>query len=79
MSKEAIEAIIGKAVVDRQFRAALFADPDQALAGYDLTEEEIAGLRAIDAESLDSLAGLLDERISKSWGSIFAPPTISPG
>jgi hypothetical protein len=65
MTKEAVEAIIGKAVLDSQFREALFANPEEALAEYDLTEEEIAALRAIDFETMESFAGTLDERISK--------------
>jgi hypothetical protein len=66
MSKEAVEAIIGKAVLDSDFREALFADPDKALAGYELTEQEVATLKGIDAETMESLAGTLDERISKA-------------
>jgi hypothetical protein len=66
MSKEALEAVIGKAVLDSEFREALFADPDQALEGYELTEEEVAALKTIDAETMESFAGSLDERISKS-------------
>ena len=67
MSKEALQAVIGKAVMDSEFREALFADPDQALEGYELTEEEVAALKAIDAETMESFAGSLDERISKSY------------
>jgi hypothetical protein len=67
MSKEALQAVIGKAVLDSEFREALFADPDQALEGYELTEEEVAALKAIDAETMESFAGSLDERISKAW------------
>jgi hypothetical protein len=66
MSKEAVESIIGRAVVDSEFREVLFADPDRALAGYDLLEAEVAALKAIDAEAMESFAGSLDERISKS-------------
>jgi hypothetical protein len=66
MSKEALQAVIGKAVMDSEFREALFADPDQALEGYELTEEEVAALKAVDAETMESFAGSLDERISKS-------------
>ena len=51
--------------MDVEFRESLFTDPDQVLAGFDLTEEEVAALKAIDAESLQSFAGSLDERISK--------------
>jgi hypothetical protein len=65
MSREAVEAIIGKAVVDSRFREALFADPEEALAGYELTEEEVVALKAIGAEEIESFAGALDERISK--------------
>ena len=69
MSRETVEAIIGKAVLDSEFREALFADPDQALEGYDLTDEEVAGLKIIDSETMESLAGTLDERISKHTGT----------
>lgn len=67
MSREAVESIIGKAVVDHKFREALFANPDEALAGYELTEMELTALKAIDAETLESFAGTLDERISKAF------------
>jgi hypothetical protein len=66
MSREAVETIIGKAVLDDEFREALFANPERALEGYDLTEEEVAALKGIDAETMDALAGTLDERISKA-------------
>jgi hypothetical protein len=66
MSKEAVQAVIGKAVTDSKFREELFANPEQVLAGYELTEGEISALKAIDAETMESLAGSLDERISKS-------------
>jgi hypothetical protein len=66
MSKQAMEAIIGRAVTDGAFRNALFARPDVALAGYDLTEGETASLKAIDFETMDSFAGVLDERVSKA-------------
>lgn len=67
MSKEAVQAVIGKAVTDSEFREALFANPDEALAGYELTEAEIAALKSIDAETMESFAGSLDERISKAF------------
>jgi hypothetical protein len=67
MTKEAVQTIIGQAVVDREFRESLFADPDEVLAGYELTEEEMVALKAIDAETMESFAGALDERISKAF------------
>ncbi len=68
MSKKAVEAIIGKAVLDAEFREALLANPAEALAGYELTEQEMAGLKELDAESLNAMAGALDERVSKRRG-----------
>lgn len=67
MSKEAVQAVIGKAVTDSEFREALFANPEEVLEGYDLTEDEIAALKSIDAETIESFAGALDERISKAY------------
>ena len=66
MSREAVEQVIGKAMLDEKFRAAIFANPDEAYKGYDLTEEEVAALKAIDAETVESMAGALDERVSKA-------------
>lgn len=67
MSKEAVQAVIGKAVTDSKFREELFANPDQALSGYELTEAEMGALKRVDAETLESFAGTLDERISKAF------------
>ncbi len=50
--------------MDAGFRHSLFAQPDAALTGYDLTTVELAALRAIDFETLDAFAGILDERVA---------------
>jgi hypothetical protein len=57
--------LIGRAVTDLDFRAQLMEDPEKAIkdAGYDITEEQLAGLKAAD---LDSLSDSLGERLSKS-------------
>ena len=65
MSRDALEAVIGRAVIDEEFRLALFADPDSALAGYELTEAELAALRTLDAENLDAFAGGPGSRVMK--------------
>lgn len=43
MAREDLERLIGRAVLDAQFRERLFDDPEKAAreAGFDLTEEEI--------------------------------------
>lgn len=65
MSQQAVQNLIGRAVMDAAFRNLLFSDPDKAFEGYDLTEEEKNVLRNLDAEEVASFAGKLDERITK--------------
>lgn len=59
MSKEALELALGKALLEPDFRLALLADPDQALAGFQLTKSENASIRRIDSETLDTLANII--------------------
>jgi hypothetical protein len=54
MSQRELEAVIGRAILDQEFRMALFANPTAALTGYDLNVAEVAALRSMDAESLDA-------------------------
>jgi hypothetical protein len=56
--------LLGRALTDANLRAALAEDPLKAAQGLglDLTEEQLAGLRASDLGQ--SLEGL-DERLSK--------------
>jgi hypothetical protein len=74
MSKEAVQTVIGRAVTDAAFREALFADPAGVLADYDLGAEEIAALKALNAEQVAAFAGSLDQRISKSPFTLTSPP-----
>ena len=57
MAREDLERLIGRAVLDAQFREMLLDDPETATrqGGFDLTEEEIAHLRSIDAEKARAL------------------------
>ena len=66
MSKKDARKVVSKAVTDEEFRQTLFGDPDKALEGYDLTEEEVSALRSIPAETIDDFANNLDERLSMS-------------
>ena len=59
-----MQAVIGRCLLDVAFRELLFADPDRALAGYDLTSGERAALFGIDAEMLDACA----ERLGVQMG-----------
>ena len=64
-TEKELNELIDRAVTDLDFRAQLAADPEKAVkeAGYDLTEEQLTGLRAAD---LSSVSDTLGERVSKS-------------
>jgi hypothetical protein len=64
MSRQALEAIVGRAILDAEFRLAFFADPDGTVLGYELTEEEMAALKQLDAESLDACGSSLSHRVA---------------
>ena len=63
MSRQALEAIIGRAILDEEFRLALFADPEVALVEYELTEDELAALKSVDAEGLDACVRSIGRRV----------------
>jgi hypothetical protein len=65
MSKEAVQNLIGRAVMDEAFRELLFSDPEKAFEGSDLTPEEKKLLRSLDPDEVANFAGKLDERITK--------------
>jgi hypothetical protein len=65
MSKDAMEQIIGRLVIDQKFRRQVAADRVQALAGYDLTVDEQAALAGLDLAELEGPASSLEERVSK--------------
>jgi hypothetical protein len=73
-TEKELHELIGRAVADPDFRAALIEDPEVAVAGagYELTEEQLAGLKATD---LKTLSEGLDERLSKSvcWSHDCGP------
>jgi hypothetical protein len=66
MTKENVTQIIGKALVEPEFHSLLFSNPEAALSGYDLTEEERTGLSSMKAEDFDAFASLLEQRESKT-------------
>ena len=56
MSAETVDTVLAKAMSDAAFAEALFAKPDEALAGYDLTEEEMKSLKGMSREDFDKFA-----------------------
>ena len=64
-TKKEMYELLGRALVDAEFRTSLAADPAKAVAeaGFELTEEQVAGLKESD---LATLSEGLDERLSKA-------------
>ncbi len=69
MSHEAVAIIIGRAVVDAEFRRKLIENAAEACQGYDLTAEELEALEALEPESLEVFAKSLPERLIKGVGA----------
>ena len=67
MSQEALLEIVERAMKDEAFRNLLFSNPEKALAGYDLSDEERALLSNLDEDNFDEFAGKLDDRGTKGW------------
>ena len=66
MSHESVKQVIGRAVVEPEFRELLIDEPDKALAEYDLTEEESSSLSAVTREAFDAISTELEERVSRA-------------
>ncbi|MFQ6058071.1 MAG: Os1348 family NHLP clan protein [Anaerolineae bacterium] len=56
MSQEALQHIIGMAIIDTEFRRLLLHHREQAIADLDLTAEEREAILAIQADSLEELS-----------------------
>ena len=64
MSKN-LEKVIQRAISDAAFRRQLQSNPEAALRGFKLTQDEVAALRGGDAGKLTSLG--IDQRMSKTF------------
>jgi len=72
MSKKGVAIVIGRAVVDSKYREMLKKQPHDAMAGYELTGEEMQAIAGMDHKPLDKLADNLNRRMREwfvSWAS----------
>ena len=78
MALQGVQSVIGKAAVDRAYRELLFSKPDEALAGHDLSADEVACLKGLSREKFDAVAGELEEKIlAEAVGGAAAAMTNS--
>ena len=65
LSQISLETIIGKILLDADFRDSLLATPDDALAHFNLTQREKDELKCLDCETMEFLANTLAIRLSQ--------------
>jgi hypothetical protein len=65
MSKEALAAVIGRAVLDQDFAAALKNDPQTAIQsiGADLTSEELQAVEDLSPDTLKAASVILQDKL----------------
>lgn len=66
MSMDDVQTIISRAVMEPDYRNLLFDNPDSALEGYNLNEQESSALKKLEREKFDAAASELEERVSRA-------------
>jgi len=83
MSAQSVETVLSRAMSDNAFADQLFANPEQALAGFELTNEEATTFKRMARADFDNLLqGSPEERKSFSLfcatGEHFKKGQINP-
>ena len=73
MSESHVQQIIANAVINTEYREMLFNEPDKALEGFELTEEERTALIDLDRQSFDATASEMEDRISRAGFGFVSP------
>lgn len=62
--KKGYDELVGRAVTDGDFRKKLMSDPEVTIAeeGYEVSEDVIAKLKAIDPEAAEAAAKDIDDK-----------------
>lgn len=65
---DALDQVVAKAVKDSSFRQLLITNPNEALKGFAITDEERTMLEGLNEDNFDKFAGGLGDRETKgSW------------
>ncbi len=64
MSTQVVETILSRAMNDVAFAESLFTDPEKAVAGLDLTNEELGSIKTIARAQFGQPAAAPEERKS---------------
>ncbi len=84
MSSKGLTEIITKAITDETYRERLLESPEEAMAGYELSDAESKMLCNLEPDAFDELDMDVEERQSKSglamgWGSLMSGRDASSG
>lgn len=62
MSHRALQNLVGRAIVDRDFRDQLLnGNREQVMADFNLADDEVSAISSIEAHSLEAFASELDD------------------
>lgn len=69
MPKKDVERLVGRAILDAEFRERLLADPEKTVReeGFNLNKKEMAALKEVDAERVMALASQLEDTPTATW------------
>jgi len=69
VAKRDVERLIGRAVLDPDFRERLLTDPEAAIreAGLKLTKKEMAQLMAVDRKKAGAVADEMAGLVAQPW------------
>ena len=73
-SQGGLREVIGRALVDSDYREALYNDRDNALQGYTLSDDERATLDGIDKAALDNAAMTMGGAATTNFIFLQPPP-----
>jgi hypothetical protein len=64
MSKQAFHQVVGRMVVDAEFRSRVVEKGEKALSRYDLTATEIQKILALDVKTVEQLSQQINQRFT---------------
>ncbi len=77
MSYNSLQAVIGNAVVDSEFRKGLLNGSRlRIISNFNLTPEETSVVMGIRADTLENFAGQLDRWMMSQTNQIAEPPSL---
>ena len=79
MAFESLQAVIGAAVIDSEFRNALLnGSRRRVVTNFGLTSEEMNAVMSIRATTLEQFAGQLDQWVSRKLHRVEPPELVLP-